>query len=73
MSLGTVCSIGAEEFWELAGALSELPARVVWKVGRDDMPAGLDPGSLALGSNVKVWRPEGAASPAPLCAMARTH
>lgn len=60
VSLGTVCSIGAEEFRELAAALSSLPTRVVWKVGRDDLPAGLDLGNLGLGSNVKVvqWAPQ---------------
>ena len=60
VSLGTVCSIGAEEFRELAAAMSSLPTRVVWKVGRDDLPAGLDLGNLGLGSNVKVvqWAPQ---------------
>jgi len=57
VSLGTVCSIGAEEFKELALALSNLPAHVVWKVGKDDMPAGLDMASLGLGSKVKVRYP----------------
>ncbi len=57
VSLGTVCSIGAEEFKELALALSTLPAHVVWKVGKDDMPAGLDMASLGLGSKVKVRYP----------------
>ena len=54
VSLGTVCSIGAEEFRELASALSGLPAHVVWKASEDDMPAGMQLGSLGLGSNVKV-------------------
>ena len=54
VSLGTVCSIGAEEFRELASALSGLPAHVVWKASKDDMPAGMELGSLGLGSNVKV-------------------
>ena len=54
VSLGTVCSIGAEEFWELASALSGLPAHVVWKVSQDDMPAGMELGNMGLGSNVKV-------------------
>ncbi len=54
VSLGTVCSIGPAEFRELASALSALPAHVVWKVGKDDLPAGLDLGSLGLGSKVKV-------------------
>ena len=54
VSLGTVCSIGAEEFRELAAALSGLPAHVVWKASEDDMPAGMHLGSLGLGSNVKV-------------------
>ncbi len=54
VSLGTVCSIGAAEFRELASALSALPAHVVWKVGKDDLPAGLDLGSLGLGDKVKV-------------------
>jgi hypothetical protein len=60
VSLGTVCTIGAEEFRELASALSNLPRRVVWKVGRDDLPTGLDLGSLGLGRNVKVvqWAPQ---------------
>ena len=54
VSLGTVCSIGPVEFKELASALSALPAHVVWKVGKDDLPAGLDLGSLGLGNKVKV-------------------
>lgn len=62
MSLGTVCSIGAAEFTELASALSALPAHVVWKVGKDDLPAGLDLGSLGLGSKVKVRHPSPSAS-----------
>ena len=62
VSLGTVCSIGAAEFRELASALSALPAHVVWKVGKDDLPAGLDLGSLALGSKVKVTHPSPSAS-----------
>ncbi|CAK0754688.1 hypothetical protein CVIRNUC_002317 [Coccomyxa viridis] len=60
VSLGTVCSIGAEEFRELASALSGLPAHVVWKASEADMPAGMHLGSLGLGSNVKVvqWAPQ---------------
>ena len=54
VSLGTVCSIGAKEFRELASALSGLPAHVLWKASEDDMPAGMHLGSLGLGSNVKV-------------------
>ena len=54
VSLGTVCSIGADEFRELASALSGLPAHVVWKASEADMPAGMHLGSLDLGSNVKV-------------------
>ena len=57
VSLGTVCSIAAAEFKELASALSALPAHVVWKVGKDDLPTGLDLGSLGLGSKVKVGCP----------------
>ena len=49
VSLGTVCSIAAAEFKELASALSALPAHVVWKVGKDDLPTGLDLGSLGFG------------------------
>ena len=54
VSLGTVCSIGAEEFRELASALSGLPVHVVWKASEDDMPAGMHLSSMGLGSNVKV-------------------
>lgn len=54
VSLGTVCSIGAAEFAELAAALSGLPCRVIWKVGRDDLPAGVSLSGLGLGDNVKA-------------------
>jgi hypothetical protein len=54
VSLGTVCSIAAEEFQEMASALSALPLRVVWKVGRDDLPDGFVLEQLRVGSNVKV-------------------
>ena len=54
VSLGTVCSIGPQEFRELAAALSALPARVIWKVGADDLPEGVTLPSLGLADNVKV-------------------
>ena len=72
MSLGTVCSIGAAEFRELASALSALPAHVVWKVGKDDLPAGLDLGSLGLGSKVKVIHPSLSPS-APVLQVSGLH
>lgn len=54
VSLGTVCSIGADEFQAMAAALSALPARVVWKVGKDDLPGGLSLQEVRLEDNVKV-------------------
>lgn len=54
VSLGTVCSIGPQEFRELAAALSALPARVIWKVGMDDLPEGVTLPSLGLADNLKV-------------------
>ncbi|BDA41086.1 UDP-glucuronosyltransferase 2B20 [Coccomyxa sp. Obi] len=60
VSLGTVCSIGAQEFRKLAAALSALPAHVIWKVGADDLPEGVSLAALGLGDNVKVvqWAPQ---------------
>ncbi len=54
VSLGTVCSIGAQEFRELASALSALPAHVIWKVGADDLPQGVSLAALGLSDNVKA-------------------
>ncbi len=67
VSLGTVCSIGAQEFRELAAALSALPSRVIWKVGADDLPQGVSLASLGLADNVKVWIPLLAS---PICGSA---
>lgn len=54
-SMGTVCSIGPEEFAELAAALSALqPTRVLWKLGAGDLPDGISLPSMGLGPNVKA-------------------
>ena len=54
VSMGTVCSSGAEDFRQLAVALSSLQARVVWKVSREDVPKEVDISQLGLGDNVMV-------------------
>ena len=70
VSLGTVCSIGVQEFRELAAAVSATPARVIWKVGADDLPEGVSLAALSLGDNVKV-RPPGLSPSTLLCCFQR--
>jgi len=59
-SLGTLVTVGLEEYRAVAAALSALPARVVWKLAPTDLPPGVTVADLGVGPRVTVtpWAPQ---------------
>ena len=53
-SMGTLCNFGANEFVEIAHALSALPNLVIWKLAPGDLPGNATVAALNLTANVKV-------------------